>query len=328
MVWNVTDPSSAAAAAASGAGSGSGGVVRPGGSLSSSANSLRPVESTTSSSLDLGPTPGSGVGLDSLSEDYLESDSETDTLPLSVVSQGSWMGGGGGVGEEGDTLVLDPLPVNPTPSSSLTGHIVTTTNTISGSSNGTKMATADIIETGTDPLQWSADVESMLNNPPPLDTFQSFHLAAEPSLSSWVVPHYATTTGNSGVVGGAELNIDKISAAQTPYQVDFSGGAAARRRSNKSRSRSRSLKGSTTSSNQQSRKDSTPSISSSGKFSKASPNNLQQEDWSPSFPGNIVKSSKEQTPNSSESSRSSISKSGGAPASEPLEDFTQLLSST
>jgi hypothetical protein len=47
------------------------------------------------------------------------------------------------------------------------------------------------IETGTDPLEvaaWNKDVESMLNNPPPLDTFQSFMLSSEPSLSSWVVP--------------------------------------------------------------------------------------------------------------------------------------------
>jgi hypothetical protein len=42
-----------------------------------------------------------------------------------------------------------------------------------------------------DPLldsAWNKDVESMLNNPPPLDTFQSFMLSSEPSLSSWVVP--------------------------------------------------------------------------------------------------------------------------------------------
>ena len=37
-------------------------------------------------------------------------------------------------------------------------------------------------------MGWNQDVESMLNNPPPLDTFQSFMLSSEPSLSSWVVP--------------------------------------------------------------------------------------------------------------------------------------------
>jgi len=38
-----------------------------------------------------------------------------------------------------------------------------------------------------EPLAWSDDVESMLNNPPP-STFHSFNLSREPSLSFWVLP--------------------------------------------------------------------------------------------------------------------------------------------
>ena len=110
-------------------------------SLSSSSLSMRGV-SLGSSSIDLGPTPGSGVGLDSPVQSFLESDSETETLNLNNSS----------VPFKKRFCVEDSE-----------------------------------IETGTDPLQWSREVESMINNPP-LQTFQSFKLEADPSLSSWILP--------------------------------------------------------------------------------------------------------------------------------------------
>ncbi len=105
-------------------------------SMSSCSVSMRGV-SLGSSSIDLGPTPGSGMGLDSRSQSYLESDSETETV------------------NQGKRSVISHEDSE--------------------------------IETGTDPLQWSREVESMINNPP-LQTFQSFNLQADPSLSSWVLP--------------------------------------------------------------------------------------------------------------------------------------------
>ena len=277
MVWNVTDPALAAGSSSLAAKGAAGGATTS--SLSSSANSLRPV-STASSSLDLGPTPGSGVGLDSLefSENYIDSDSETDTLPLSVVSKGS-----------SGTKASESLE----PAGASINTITSSKNTI----NSTGSIAADI-ETGTDPLQWSEDIESMLNNPPP-DTFQSFHLAAEPSLSSWVVPHYAQD----------QLNIDKMPATR-PYQVDFGR--------KKSRSRSRSLQ---KSSKDSSRKD---SIASNGQLSTPSHNSTKESSptkespLTPSSNGSVsasTRSNKDQTPSSS----------GGLELDEPLEDFTQLL---
>ncbi len=145
---------------------------------SSSSLSLR------SSSLGLGPTPGSNLALDSQSEygDGVGLDSENDyddddraclTDSLTVLT----------------SQRASPSP--PRPPSSLSSRSSTT---VAASSVGTAAAVADCgggafssIETGTDPLAWSQDVESMLNNPPP-DTFQSFILSSEPSLSSWVVP--------------------------------------------------------------------------------------------------------------------------------------------
>ena len=254
MVWNVTDPATGPSVSSAAA------------SLSSSANSLRPI-STTSSSLDLGPTPGSGVGLDSQSEDYLDTDSETDTLPISVVSQHSVA-----------SLTRD-----------VSSSRVVTSSSIS--SVDTARASTTDIETGTDPLQWSNEVESMLNNPPP-DTFQSFHLAAEPSLSSWVVPHY----NNSD-----QLNIDRIPVSTAPYQVDFGSRK-------KSRSRSTSLKGTNNASNSyspQRRKDSTPSYSS--------------------------RSSRRDSPRSVSQGKDSTPSTGGSMAEtveEPAEDFTQMVART
>ncbi len=278
MVWNVTDPS-ATETAANGAASAVGGRATAHNSLSSSANSLRPI-STTSSSLDLGPTPGSGVGLDSQSEDFLESDSETDTLPLSVVSQGSLT--------RGDS-VESQIPVN-------SNHEALTVNNV--------RSLDDHIETGTDTLQWSQDIESMLNNPPP-DTFQSFHLAAEPSLSSWVVPSYAQD----------QLNIDKQGHTTRPYQVDFGR--------KKSRSRSRSLKGAN-GTKAALRRDSiqenavtTSTSHSPNKDWSVSEDLNGRKESSPSPNGTAMLSTKEQTPSS---------ESGSTAELEPLEDFTQLIS--
>jgi hypothetical protein len=127
--------------------------------------------SLRSSSLGLGPTPGSNLALDSQSEygDGLDSDQEED---------------GGDLNASDSLTVLTSR--RPSPSSTTVG----TAASHSGSSSVEVPYSS--IETGTDPLcdaaVWNKDVESMLNNPPPLDTFQSFMLSSEPSLSSWVVP--------------------------------------------------------------------------------------------------------------------------------------------
>ena len=279
MVWNVTDPPSTETATTNGTASAVGGRATAHNSLSSSANSLRPI-STTSSSLDLGPTPGSGVGLDSQSEDFLESDSETDTLPLSVVSQGSLTRG---------NSVESQIPVN-------SNHEALTVSNV--------RSLDDHIETGTDTLQWSQDIESMLNNPPP-DTFQSFHLAAEPSLSSWVVPSYAQE----------QLNIDKQGHTTRPYQVDFGR--------KKSRSRSRSLKGangtkvSLHQDSIQEHADTTSTSHSPIKDCSVSEDLNGKQESSPSSPNGKAIATKEQTPSS---------ESGSTAELEPLEDFTQLIS--
>jgi hypothetical protein len=140
----------------------------------SASSSLR-----SSSSLGLGPTPGSNLALDSQSEyGGLDSDQEE--------------------GEDGGDLnASDSLTVltsrRPSPSSP-SSTTVGTAAAASHSGSSSVEAPYSSIETGTDPLDaaWNKDVESMLNNPPPLDTFQSFMLSSEPSLSSWVVPPTAS----------------------------------------------------------------------------------------------------------------------------------------
>ena len=131
--------------------------------LSSPTNSMRPI-SPESSSLELGPTPGSGMALDSQSESisFYESDSETDTIPNSRSQSQS---------------------VPSSRKSSLKNSVIEVENVknINGFNSDTYKPPAD-------PLAWSTDVESMLNNPPP-NTFESFNLSREPSLSSWVIPH-------------------------------------------------------------------------------------------------------------------------------------------
>ena len=105
-----------------------------------------PMEATrnpsTHSSIELGPTPGSGMALDSQSEDAhffgSDTDSETPATSLHLPETHS------------------PLP-------------------------------QPYYQPPVEPLAWSDDVESMLNNPPP-STFHSFNLSREPSLSSWVLP--------------------------------------------------------------------------------------------------------------------------------------------
>jgi hypothetical protein len=137
----------------------------------SASSSLR-----SSSSLGLGPTPGSNLALDSQSEyGGLDSDQEED---------------GGDLNASDSLTVLTSR--RPSPSTITVG----TAASHSGSSSVVE-APFSSIETGTDPLcddaaVWNKDVESMLNNPPPLDTFQSFMLSSEPSLSSWVVPPTAS----------------------------------------------------------------------------------------------------------------------------------------
>ena len=130
--------------------------------LSSPTNSMRPI-SPESSSLELGPTPGSGMALDSQSESisFYESDSETDTIPNTRSQSQS---------------------VPSSRKSSLKNSVIEVENVenINGFNSDTYKPPAE-------PLAWSTDVESMLNNPPP-STFESFNLSREPSLSSWVIP--------------------------------------------------------------------------------------------------------------------------------------------
>ena len=135
MVWQVADDQGVPPALSS--------------SLSSitSASSLllSPTEAirnpSTHSSIELGPTPGSGMALDSQSEDAHFFGSDTDSE---------------------------------TPAPSL--HLPET-----------QSLPQPYYEPPVEPLAWSDDVESMLNNPPP-STFHSFNLSREPSLSSWVLP--------------------------------------------------------------------------------------------------------------------------------------------
>jgi len=145
--------------------------------LSSPTHSLRPI-SPESSSLELGPTPGSGMALDSQSESisFYESDSETDTIPNSRSQS-----------------------VPSSRKSSLKNSVIEVENVenINGLNSDTYKPPAE-------PLAWSTDVESMLNNPPP-STFESFNLSREPSLSSWVIPQDTTeispaeTTNSSNI---------------------------------------------------------------------------------------------------------------------------------
>ena len=96
---------------------------------------------STHSSIELGPTPGSGMALDSQSEDahFFGSDTDSETPAPSL-----------------------HLPETQSPPQTF-------------------------YQPPVEPLAWSDDVESMLNNPPP-STFHSFNLSREPSLSSWVLP--------------------------------------------------------------------------------------------------------------------------------------------
>ena len=62
----------------------------------------------------------------------------------------------------------------------------TETETIAQSSKS-DLEVIEATEETTDPVAWSAEVEEMLNNPPP-GKFESFNLSGDPSMSSWVVP--------------------------------------------------------------------------------------------------------------------------------------------
>ncbi len=138
--------------------------------------------SLRSSSLGLGPTPGSNLALDSQSEygdGGVDSDQEEG-------EDGGDLNAGGGEFTDSLTVLTSRRPPLSSPSTTTVGN---TAASHSGSSSVEVPYSS--IETGTDPLcdaAWNKDVESMLNNPPPLDTFQSFMLSSEPSLSSWVVP--------------------------------------------------------------------------------------------------------------------------------------------
>jgi hypothetical protein len=137
--------------------------------------------SLRSSSLGLGPTPGSNLALDSQSEyGGLDSDQEEG-------EDGGDLNTGGGEFTDSLTVLTSRRPSPSSPSSTTVG----TAAAASHSGSSSVEAPFGSIETGTDPLEvaaWNKDVESMLNNPPPLDTFQSFMLSSEPSLSSWVMP--------------------------------------------------------------------------------------------------------------------------------------------
>ena len=133
-------------------------------SLASSAASLRPA-SASSSSIELGPTPGSGVGLDSPAQSSIGEEDE----------------------DESDAETVQPDGAG---SSSVASR---------RSSSFRLTAQQPEIETATDPLQWNREVESMINNPPQ-DTFKSFHLSAEPSLSSWVIPQEAQQQPKEDIV--------------------------------------------------------------------------------------------------------------------------------
>jgi hypothetical protein len=180
--------------------------------LASASSSL----SLRSSSLGLGPTPGSNLALDSQSEyGGLDSDQEEE--------------------DGGDVNASDSLTVltsrRPSPSTT----VGTAAASHSGSSSSVE-APFSSIETGTDPLDaaWNKDVESMLNNPPPLDTFQSFMLSSEPSLSSWVVPPAASHFTDERRAPTAS----HFTEEQRPSAADYSpfGFATRQRQGGKSRS--------------------------------------------------------------------------------------------
>ena len=105
------------------------------------------AQTPESSSLDIGPTPGSGMALDSHSESISNRDTESETETI---------------------------------------HSVSLRNSTVGSDIDIDNDRKDVASSE-DPLVWSAEVESMLNNPPP-SKFESFNLSGDPSLSSWVVP--------------------------------------------------------------------------------------------------------------------------------------------
>ena len=113
-----------------------------------------------SSSVELGPTPGSGMALDSLS--LADSESETIQSEPKIDSSRNSM------------VDLD----------------------------------------NASPLRWSADVESMLNNPPP-SKFESFNLSGDPSLSSWVVP-LDTRMPFQDPIGVRELTVSMPVIGQLP----------------------------------------------------------------------------------------------------------------
>lgn len=126
MVWQVAD--------------GEEEVVRLSTSQTSLASSALPSSTrhpSTQSSIELGPTPGSGMALDSMSEGASNVSSDTESEAPSLYQPSA----------------------SPTPP----------------------------YHPALEPLAWSNDIESMLNNPPP-STFHSFNLSREPSLSSWVLP--------------------------------------------------------------------------------------------------------------------------------------------
>ena len=60
----------------------------------------------------------------------------------------------------------------------------------------------------TDPVAWSAEVEEMLNNPPP-GKFESFNLSGDPSMSSWVV-HASDTKEAQNFLRGRKTSISPV----------------------------------------------------------------------------------------------------------------------
>lgn len=153
MVWQVAD--------------GEEEVVRLSTSQTSLASSALPPSTrhpSTQSSIELGPTPGSGMALDSMSEGASNASSDTESEAPSIYQRSA----------------------SPTPP----------------------------YHPALEPLAWSNDIESMLNNPPP-STFHSFNLSREPSLSSWVLPSEPETQP-------ATMGLEMIPEAATQTKEDDS----------------------------------------------------------------------------------------------------------
>lgn len=161
----------------------------------------RACDTPESSSMELGPTPGSGMALDSQSESFNESDSESDTIPNGAISRQS------------------------SSRQSSVRHIVLDSEVHVGRlEDGDEASGLSAYKTPADSLIWSAQVESMLNNPPP-STFDSFHISADPSLSGWTLPtpkppssiSYTEFNPVSIPVAGTMGNISPILETSIPY---------------------------------------------------------------------------------------------------------------